>query len=345
MGFSLLALPAQPQEATSTFQQPTLLAESSQVASLHAQANQFYQEGLSAQARGQTEQSMQAYQNALGVDPDFQAAYNNLAHVYFQSGHPERAIQIYQQAIRRFPNVPIFHRNLGVIYEGQGQIKKAKASFERYLQLKQTAEPPIETIVRNLRQHGVPHAEQRDYLNITSDTSQGMSLIWPPRLRPIRYYIQLADPSQADLQPAIQKALTTWQIATDHTLRFQETSTPEFAQIILSLEPGALAHCHQSVAKTRYQTNTVRSGRVYLHQVWITLQTGDASHPPTSERMRSFYRLTLHELGHALGIMGHSTHPQDIMYARPITHHLSTRDTHTVRRLYQLPAVSHFSMR
>jgi predicted Zn-dependent protease len=47
----------------------------------------------------------------------------------------------------------------------------------------------------------------------------------------------------------------------------------------------------------------------------------------------------LHEMGHALGIWGHSPDPGDTMYAR-VTHEtpqLSDRDRNTLRKLYARP--------
>ena len=50
--------------------------------------------------------------------------------------------------------------------------------------------------------------------------------------------------------------------------------------------------------------------------------------------------MALHEIGHSLGLTGHSTNPQDVMYKASRVATLSSRDLETVRALYQqdLPA-------
>ena len=51
-----------------------------------------------------------------------------------------------------------------------------------------------------------------------------------------------------------------------------------------------------------------------------------------------FRMTTTHELGHALGILAHSTDPGDIMYVTPRRSTLSTNDRYTIQRLYHTPA-------
>ena len=55
--------------------------------------------------------------------------------------------------------------------------------------------------------------------------------------------------------------------------------------------------------------------------------------------LHDLYKVVLHEMGHALGVGGHSPHPDDIMYAglTPFNHALSGRDRATLALLYQRP--------
>jgi predicted Zn-dependent protease len=51
-----------------------------------------------------------------------------------------------------------------------------------------------------------------------------------------------------------------------------------------------------------------------------------------------FRMTTTHELGHALGILAHSTDPGDIMYVTPSRSTLSVNDRYTIQTLYHTPA-------
>jgi predicted Zn-dependent protease len=57
--------------------------------------------------------------------------------------------------------------------------------------------------------------------------------------------------------------------------------------------------------------------------------------PMTENRMRT---VCLHEIGHALGLGGHTTNPDDIMFytssLADVAKHLSDRDRATLVRLY-----------
>jgi predicted Zn-dependent protease len=47
--------------------------------------------------------------------------------------------------------------------------------------------------------------------------------------------------------------------------------------------------------------------------------------------------ITAHEIGHTLGIFGHSERPEDLMYPQPSVRLPSSRDRSTVQTLYHLP--------
>jgi len=48
--------------------------------------------------------------------------------------------------------------------------------------------------------------------------------------------------------------------------------------------------------------------------------------------------VTMHELGHTLGIFAHSSDPFDLMYPEPQVLWPSLRDQSTIQRLFHVPA-------
>lgn len=89
-----------------------------------AQANpdsakaQFDMGNASVEA-GQWEQAQAAYQKAIELDPNYQAAYANLGVVYYQLGKLDLAASQYQKALELNPNDGEVASNLGALYVQQ----------------------------------------------------------------------------------------------------------------------------------------------------------------------------------------------------------------------------------
>jgi len=112
-----------------------------------------------------------------------------------------------------------------------------------------------------------------------------------------------------------------------------------------------------TIASRRQSGNLRAASARTTYEFWLeTLETGD-DHPTAiaTGRSRLAHRFLIqvsptqtgdfvesavrHELGHALGIWGHSSDPGDVMYRSQIATppHLSTRDVNTLRRIYEQP--------
>jgi predicted Zn-dependent protease len=86
------------------------------------------------------------------------------------------------------------------------------------------------------------------------------------------------------------------------------------------------------IAFCSYQVNT-RMKRFGVEQILVTGRWGDGHEADLHE----IYEVVLHEMGHALGLMGHSDDPLDIMYPSISGRSdagLSERDRRTLQELY-----------
>lgn len=308
------------------------LQASGQVQKLAVQA---YNKGVDETQQGNLEAAIQAYQESLKLNPKFIPAYNNLGNLLEQVHQYEEAIQIYQKALRHAPQDPILHRNLGILYEKVGKTAEAFSEFQEYLKFTPEPDQTIAMAVKNYEEQISSQENTPDYVAIASQGSQGQRLIWPKHLIPIPVLIEL-DPDQAPFLPAIQESLKQWEEASQGRVQFHEIGNPHQARIKIRLQEGPLSHPFLEVGHASYNVENGADAEGGDMQVSIRVNTGERELPISLEtRLTHVKRLVLHELGHAIGIWGHSTNPEDIMFARPLAFALSQRDRRTLQRLYE----------
>ena len=75
------------------------------------------------------------YRMALEADPDYPLAHFDLANLYDERGDRARAMEHYQEALRISPNYADAHYNLALLYQGSNQPMKAVRHWSTYLKL------------------------------------------------------------------------------------------------------------------------------------------------------------------------------------------------------------------
>jgi len=296
-----------------------------------------YNVGVDAANRGDNTEAISEFEEAVHENPGLMQAYNNWANILEKQGHYEQAVEIYERAIQYAPNEGLLHRNLGVMYERVGRIEDAIAEYSEYLSLTKTSDPPIESIVRNYEQNHAKGLHSKDYADFASNASEGRKLIWPQNLIPIPVYIQTTAPAQMVFMPYIEECFGEWESATHGRIKFKEVAVAQNANIRIILQPGPLVDPSHDVAHTQYDINFDSVQALQRMHMLITINTGDQTTDLSpNDRAMQVHRLVLHELGHAIGIWGHSLDPADIMYTHPIVSRLSNRDILTIQKLYDI---------
>ena len=84
----------------------------------------------------QTAKAIEAYQQALRIDPEHAEAWYNLGLAYGQAGQTAKAIEACQQALRINPEDAEAWYNLGFIYGQADQTAKAIEAYQRALRIK-----------------------------------------------------------------------------------------------------------------------------------------------------------------------------------------------------------------
>ena len=91
--------------------------------------------GLALEKKGQTDEAIGQFREALRLNPGFAEAHNNLGIALRQRSQIDEAMSQFQAAIRLKPNDAGFHNNLGATFYQKGQTDEAIAQFQEALRL------------------------------------------------------------------------------------------------------------------------------------------------------------------------------------------------------------------
>jgi predicted Zn-dependent protease len=166
-----------------------------------------------------------------------------------------------------------------------------------------------------------------------------VSFHWPRSYLPLRVWVDPAD----ELSPHVGTAIARWQAAFLYgEVRAEMTDDSSHADIIVqntvppaggagvSLRVGARAPECRGETDLYYDLTAKTVILPIRMYVWPRFTTT----PPGLEEC---YSLTVtHEFGHAIGLLGHSPDPSDVMYSDPVLDGISDRDRVTAETVYHI---------
>ncbi len=180
-----------------------------------------------------------------------------------------------------------------------------------------------------------------DYLD--NATEGGRRVRWALSKLPLKVFIEEAPLGIRNFQPGfvaqVRRGLDVWCAALENQLSYTQITNKEQADIRVSWVNNIDSQGYSEEGRTAYtaglMTPHYQGDRIDYMDVKIA--TFDIfGKPQNSEQIHA---VAIHELGHSLGLMGHSDQPGDIMYSenRSVIKP-SLRDVVTIRRLYALAA-------
>lgn len=175
--------------------------------------------------------------------------------------------------------------------------------------------------------------------NYLTDVTRQGSFTWPLNQMPLRVYIEdgTGTPGYRDgYQDYIRRAFNEWQAISNSKLTWVEVNSPGDANIVCSWTADARpkgSGVEAGETRTTIQRNAFfPNGRILSAHVMVLTDLFGRSFSNAD-----IYKTCLHEIGHALGLQGHSDTTSDIMY--PVlnsaqTTYLKERDRDTLLALY-----------
>lgn len=92
--------------------------------------------GVAFDSKGDLDAAIHEYREALRINPDHSNAHTNLGSAFDSKGNLDEAIHEYQEALRINPNNPDAHNNLGVAFARKGNLDEAIHAYQEALRIK-----------------------------------------------------------------------------------------------------------------------------------------------------------------------------------------------------------------
>ncbi|MBP0021974.1 MAG: tetratricopeptide repeat protein, partial [Cyanobacteria bacterium SBLK] len=127
--------------------------------------------------QGKLEEAIEAYQQAIRLNPNYATAYNNWGAALFDQGKLEEAIEAYQQAISLNPNYATAYNNWGAALFDQGKLEEASTKCHQALRLpeqKDVTPASAHTLARNCL--GLIYQKQEKYEGAISEFQKAIQL-------------------------------------------------------------------------------------------------------------------------------------------------------------------------
>jgi tetratricopeptide (TPR) repeat protein len=287
-------------------------------------------------------------EHAVSMSPHDEVARFKLARARDELGDTQGAIEEYKEVLAIQPDFYSAIFNIAGCYQSMGDLPEAVIWFKKYLKLNPTASDAstVQHMIATLEEKKVaPDADPHGPDFLSSVTQHGKVFRWPLEKMPLRVFIEDGHGCpgfQDSFTQYLIDAFNNWSQATQGRLTFLQVANPNQADIICSWtgNPYDVGPTGSDVEQGICQMNSVERSNenfVRINRANVRILTVDReTHKSISDD--DMKKTTLHELGHALGLRGHSPNNHDIMFfsvSPTVWPVLSKRDKATLERVYE----------
>jgi tetratricopeptide (TPR) repeat protein len=283
--------------------------------------------------QGNTDESIRTIAEAQRLAPQQPAIEDRFAYILSHSGKTSEAIEHEKRAVALAPNDPELWRNLGLTYHDLGDETSAAKALQKFVYIAPShpeAERARKFIERYQAMAEIAKDDNAtDYFNAAT---RGQLYWWHKNGKPIKVFVSSKGCPDPKLLEIVRVGFDDWSKASNQIF-FQFVSDPKNADMqILWTDDVKQVHDSSEGGEARCEYT---DDRIDKSQVTF-LTTRMIMHGQLMPEKAHWF--ALHEIGHALGLLGHSPNHEDIMYwACPGTFtevKLSPRDIETMRMLY-----------
>lgn len=280
-------------------------------ATLSAENQQLFQDAKTLYGAGRYWGALTKLEKILESDKDEPEVYLYLGHAYSKTRKVKDAARAYDSYLQLEPNAPEAekYRTLVSVLQGQGQNESRPAA-------------------------GGGGTASGDYMK--EATATGL-FRWPDSRMPISVYIEpgTSVPGyRPEFDDVLQHAFREWSTATDGKVKFDLVGKREGAEMTVTWTDDM--HAPELQAEAGKASIVQDSEGIKSAEIQLLTVSPFKDGPVGSELL---YNICLHEIGHALGLMGHSPYPDDIMYPQlSVQTGITPRDAQTLHVVYAAAA-------
>lgn len=271
--------------------------------------------GMALARLGKTEEALEQMRMSMAGGKQLPATYMNLAALYQASGRTEDAVKVYKRLLNEVPDTKM-----------SAAIQERVTLLEKELKHRQEV---------HLDREALALRDKTYYENVVTAGRKR----WSDSAMPLRVYVYPGDglPGYHERYDKIlHESFEEWQRVSNGKIKFAFQSRPTDADITCTwIDNPALLESSAEGGEAQmraYAQSLVRA------QIMLSLNDGGSAFPYTDNLVRT---LCLHEIGHSLGLIGHSTQAGDVMYCSTplvdLEQHLSARDVATLNAVYAKP--------
>ncbi|HEY9679114.1 MAG TPA: matrixin family metalloprotease [Drouetiella sp.] len=282
------------------------------------------------------EKQIAKYLQSHGDDSAVRALH---AEALYKLGRYHYAVDELKEAMKTRIDNPDDALLMGKIYQTMHRSKDAVQWYKKFISLnpRDSRVPQYETLQRvlqdaaksNLEKHRKVQSQVGNYL---AAVTRNAMMRWssPDKIR-----VFIKDGSDVsgyrpEFEESLRQAFDEWSESTSGTVAFIMVPSPDSTDMTVTWS----SDLHSPALKAEAGLANTSYGAHGLERADILLLTVDPfKEGPIGKNM--LYNVCLHEIGHALGLEGHSPTEGDIMYpALGVQQGLSDRDINTVLALY-----------